>query len=218
MLKKVLACTSNAATRDRTRDLWIFNLTSLTLSHLSYHGLSVITLFSQNRLESFLYLCEILAWINKILKNRFQPVLLMPGSNQGPLDLQSNALPTELSRLVDVYFCSRGVLSRIVSLSTSNLFLDQQNSEKQVLACTSNAATRDRTRDLQIFGLTSLTLSHLSYHGLSVITLFSQNMLESFLCLCEILAWTNKILKNRFQPVPLMPRPGIEPGTFRSSV
>ena len=25
-----------------------------------------------------------------------------PGSNQGPLDLQSNALPTELSRLLDV--------------------------------------------------------------------------------------------------------------------
>ncbi len=26
-----------------------------------------------------------------------------PGSNRGPLDLQSNALPTELSRLTDMY-------------------------------------------------------------------------------------------------------------------
>ncbi len=27
-----------------------------------------------------------------------------PGSNRGPLDLQSNALPTELSRLVAVHY------------------------------------------------------------------------------------------------------------------
>ena len=71
-----------------------------------------------------------------------------PGLNQKPLDLQSNDLPTELSRLVDAYFCSRGILSRNVSLTSSNLILDQQKAEKNFLAFTSNAATRDRTRDL----------------------------------------------------------------------
>ena len=30
-----------------------------------------------------------------------------PGSNQGPLDLQSNALPTELFRLIDVRNCKK---------------------------------------------------------------------------------------------------------------
>ena len=44
---------------DRTMDLQIF---SLTLSQLSYHGLSMFTfVLVEYCLESFLYLCEILS-------------------------------------------------------------------------------------------------------------------------------------------------------------
>ena len=192
--KEVLCSTSNAATRYRTRDLWIF---SLTLSQLSYHGLLMFTFVPMEYfLESFLYLRRISFWTNKKLKKGSSLYLQCrdPGSNQGPLDLQSNALPTLLSRLVDVYFCSRGVFSQIISLSLWNPILDQQISEKEVLCSTSIAATRYRTRDLWIF---SLTLSQLRYHCLLMFTfVLVEYCLESFLYLRRISFWTNKMLNK----------------------
>ena len=136
---------------------------------------------SRGILSRFVSLRRISFWTNRMLKKGSSLYLYCcdPGSNQGPLDLQSNALPSELSRLPDVNFCSRGIFSRIISLSLWNPILNQQNSEKLVLTFTSNAATRDRTTDLYIF---SLTLSQLSYHGLSMFTfVLVEYFLESFL-------------------------------------
>ena len=83
-----------AATRDRTRDLQIF---SLTLSQLSYRGtyilvykLITITGTKQPIRRRTHYL------FGKHIKTETN--CRDPGSNQGPSDLQSDALPTELSR------------------------------------------------------------------------------------------------------------------------
>ena len=83
-----------------------------------------------------------------------------PGSNQGPSDLQSDALPAELSRLVLMLSFAK-VLERRLAPE-----LQGACPEVKVLhffwSRRGHAETRDRTGDLQIF---SLTLSQLSYRG-----------------------------------------------------
>jgi hypothetical protein len=87
------------------------------------------------------------------------------------------------------------------------------------------AETRDRTGDLQIFGL---TLSQLSYRGHTGIATIAANpkpanhMHQPELKRNCANTCTSKCLKPEAQTPSkvnkCVPRPGIEPGTFRSSV
>ena len=79
------------------------------------------------------------------LFRRHQETSVDPESNQGPSDLQSDALPTELSTAGSAIPPSRNTTPPRAHATDNNL-----------------AETRDRTGDLQIF---SLTLSQLSYLG-----------------------------------------------------
>ena len=99
----------------------------------------------------------------------------------------------------------------------------------------SHAETRDRTGDLQIF---SLMLSQLSYRGLNEIKNHYSEMQESrtpgtsegigqkksigspkkgYIIYFQVLPDSPGLSPGPRRPFP-MPRPGIEPGTFRSSV
>ena len=92
-------------------------------------------------------------------------------SNRGPSDLQSDALPAELSRLVrNAVALTAGALLLIeasAALSCARRLRIRSSWAAQALAISfgrdiGHAETRDRTGDLQIF---SLTLSQLSYRG-----------------------------------------------------
>ena len=94
-----------------------------------------------------------------------------PGSNRGPSDLQSDALPAELSRLVrNAVALTAGALLLIeasAALSCARRLHIRSSWAAQALAISfgrdiGHAETRDRTGDFQIF---SLTLSQLSYRG-----------------------------------------------------
>ena len=57
-----------------------------------------------------------------------------PGSNQGPLDLQSNALPTELFRHINACFFSKGKLIKQWS-SSLIFFIDEKGQELIIEHC-----------------------------------------------------------------------------------
>ena len=202
-----------AATRDRTRDLQIF---SLTLSQLSYRGLfyfstcnklmtitrrsspyddrhttCLVNISKQQTncpdpgsnqgpsdLQSDALPTELSRHMFRLLTNESRPAKQPirrkhdlfskhintetncrdPGSNQGPSDLQSDALPTELSWHILRLLTNESQLPDKSSPydDGNTICLVNISKHRQI------AATRDRTRDLQIF---SLTLSQLSYRG-----------------------------------------------------
>ena len=143
------------------------------------------------------------------------------GTNQGPLDLQSNALPTELSLLPSWmtsaksklhsffrYFHAESVCRMFkrwnhVFIKTTIFCCRDPGSIRGPLDLQSNALPTElsRLRNWMTSADRKLHSSYRFFHAKSDCT--------------TVKRWNYVFMKNRFL---VLPRPGIDSGTFRSSV
>ncbi len=66
------------------------------------------------------------------MKQNLKKICRDPGSNRGPLDLQSNALPTELSRLLVLSYLIFKIFFQIVIILALRNFPVRNNPERNI--------------------------------------------------------------------------------------